>query len=118
MSSVTLLPTNLPSPPRTLGGPGLALWNKVLTDYHISDVGGLELLAEAAAGLDRAEELAAAVARDGATFQTKSGPKVHPAVRAELAARAFVVRTLARLGIATEAIRPMGRPPVGGWSGR
>jgi len=31
----------------------------------------------------------------------------------ELAARSFVVRTLARLGITTEAIKPMGRPSPG-----
>jgi hypothetical protein len=32
-------------------------------------------------------------------------------LRAELANRAFVVRSLARLGLDVEPVRPMGRPP-------
>jgi hypothetical protein len=35
----------------------------------------------------------------------------HPAMKHELANRAFVVRTLARLGLDVEAVKPIGRPP-------
>jgi hypothetical protein len=34
----------------------------------------------------------------------------HPGLKHELAARSFVVRTLARLGLDVEAIKPVGRP--------
>jgi hypothetical protein len=46
-------------------------------------------------------------------IHTKSGVRVHPAAREELAARAFVVRTLEKLGVTTEAIKAPGRPGVG-----
>jgi hypothetical protein len=45
--------------------------------------------------------------------QTGSGPKAHPALRDELAGRAFIVRTLERLGLNVETIKPMGRPSKG-----
>lgn len=62
-------------------------------------------------GADRAEDCAAAVARDGSIIATKSGPRAHPLIREEMNAHAFVVRTLQKLGITLEPIKPMGRPP-------
>jgi hypothetical protein len=92
------------SPPRKLGAHGMALWNKVNADYRIDDAGGIELLAQACAGLDRAE----------AVIYTKSGPKAHPAIREETALRSFVCRTLQRLGLNIEVLKPTpGRPA--GW---
>jgi len=35
----------------------------------------------------------------------------------ELAARSFAVRTLARLGLEVEAVKPVGRPPAKAWGG-
>jgi hypothetical protein len=29
-------------PPRTLGDPGLSLWNRIMSEYRIEDCGGLE----------------------------------------------------------------------------
>jgi len=73
--------------------------------------GGIELLAQACAALDRAESLA------GAVIRTRSGPKSHPAAKDELQNRAFVVRTLERLGLNVEAIKTPGRPPHAyGWT--
>jgi hypothetical protein len=86
------------APPRTLGPDGTALWNRVMAEYRIEDAGGIELLAQACAALDRAEALAAAIAEDGAVIRTPSGPKSHPACKDELACRAFVARTLERIG--------------------
>jgi hypothetical protein len=40
-----------------------------------------------------------------------------PAVKDELACRAFVVRTLERLGLNVEGVKPVGRPPDSvGWT--
>jgi hypothetical protein len=47
-------------------------------------------------------------------IRTKTGLKAHPALRDELAARAFIVRTLERLGITIEAVKRVGRPGYGG----
>jgi hypothetical protein len=107
------------SPPRDLGQHGRKLWDEVQAAYGIADRGGVELLAQACAALDRAEGLAAAIATDGAIVYTRTGvPRSHPAVKDELACRAFLVRTLERLGLNVEGVKPAGRPPSNaGWSG-
>ena len=86
------------------------------TAYRIDDVGGIELLAQACAASDRVEALAERITTDGEVVQTRAGPKAHPALRDELAGRAFIVRTLERLGLNVEAIKPIGRPSKG-WGG-
>jgi hypothetical protein len=99
-------------PPRPLGEHGMRLWRAVVAEYEISDVAGRELLCLAAQGLDRAEALAAEVAADGMTVRGRAGPKAHPAIKEELAARSFVVRTLGRLGLNFEPLRAgPGHPP-------
>jgi len=108
------------SPPRALGVHGISLWNRVQAEYRIEDVAGIELLTQACQALDRAEALAMAIADDGEVVHTRTGlPKTHPAVKDELACRAFIVRTLERLGLSVEAIKPtIGRPPNStGWRG-
>jgi hypothetical protein len=103
---------SIPAPMRTLGRYGRALWDKVMIEYEFSDIGGLEMLAQACQALDRAENLRLEIDRDGEVIRTRSGVKDHPALKHELANRAFVVRTLSRLGLNYEAIRPSaGRPP-------
>jgi hypothetical protein len=104
------------SPPRKLGQHGLSLWNSVQTAYRIDDIGGVELLAQACAAADRVEALAERINVDGEVVATRAGPKAHPALRDELAGRAFIVRTLERLGLNVETIKPMGRPSKG-WRG-
>jgi hypothetical protein len=98
-------------PPRKLGRHGIALWREIRREYHVNDRGGVELLAQACAASDRAEALAACVARDGEMIRTKTGLRIHPGIREELAARSFVVRTLERLGITAETTNSTpGRP--------
>ena len=107
------------SPPRPLGPHGASLWDRVQREYGIHDTGGIELLAQACHALDRAENLAEAIARDGDVIHTRTGvPKTHPAVKDELACRAFVVKTLERLGLNVEAIKQPGKPTKPfGWRG-
>jgi hypothetical protein len=104
-------------PPRQLGPHGLSLWNGVLAEFDIRDRGGLELLSQAAACLDRAESLAEQINADGAVVRTRAGVRSHPAIRDETACRTACVRILEKLGITREELRPMaGRPPQG-WRG-
>jgi hypothetical protein len=63
-----------------------------------------------------AESLRDAIDRDGEIIRTKAGPREHPGLKHELAARAFVVRTLHKLGLDVEAIKPIGRPTTQ-WGG-
>jgi len=76
-----------------------------------------KMLTQACQSLDRAEELAVAIKRDGAVIKSKGIIKDHPALKHELAARSFVVRTLQRLGLDVEAIKPVGRPGIKGYTG-
>jgi hypothetical protein len=101
-------------PARPLGTYGTALWNQVMSEYRIDDIGGRQMLTEACAELDRAESLAEIIAREGEMITTRFTKKIHPAVKAELDCRAFVCRVLERLGLNVEVIKPVGRPPSGG----
>jgi hypothetical protein len=103
-------------PPRPLGEHGARLWHRIQAEYGITDAGGVELLAQISAAVDRVEDLAAAIARDGAVVHTRAGPKTHPALRDELSTRAFIARSLQRLGVTVEDVKPVGRPPSSsGW---
>ena len=104
-------PSNLPQPTRDLGPSGLDLWTSIQNDYVITDLGGIEVLMEACAALDRAELLAAQIAADGPTIAGPNGPRVHPCIAAEIQCRNSVVRSLAKLGLLHEPIRPMGPGP-------
>ncbi len=116
---VTDRPTTGPQPPIILGEVGRNLWDRVTSAYDIADVAGQELLGQACAAADRRAACAALIDRDGEVIATKSGPREHPAMRGEQAARSFVVKTLRALGLDVEPIRPgPGRPGRGfGWTG-
>jgi hypothetical protein len=105
----------LPEPPIKLGLVGMSLWRDVLVAYEFSDRASYETLAQACSAADRAAEMAAQIDRDGVAIRTKAGLRDHPLLKHELAARAFVVRALARLGLDLEPTRPgPGRPSGGG----
>ena len=110
-------PPASPTPPRPLGKHGLALWRSIHSEYQLEDGGSLEMLAQACASVDRAEGCAAAIARDGVVIVAKGCMREHPLLKCELSNRAFATRTLARLGLVYEAIKPVGRPPGQTWSG-
>jgi hypothetical protein len=105
--------TTLPQPPRPLGQHGRALWDRIQAEYMVRDTGGAEILMQACAALDRAEALAVRISEDGEVVYGKTGPRSHPALRDEVANRAFVVRTIAKLGLNYEAIKSVGRPGGG-----
>jgi hypothetical protein len=89
-----------------------------MREYAIRDAGGIELLLLACEATDRAARLRGAIDRDGELISSRSGLKEHPGLKAELANRAFVSRTLQRLGLDVEPVRPtIGRPGSGiGWT--
>src|SRR5262249_39755863 len=87
------------STPANLGETGAHLWRSITAEYQITDSGGIAMLEQACLAADRAKECCDIIAADGAVISTKHGLKDHPLLRHELAARSFVVRTLARLGL-------------------
>ena len=109
-----------PKPPATLGTEGKSLWNRVLSQYKIVDVGGLEMLAQAAHAAGRAASLARQIEQDGEVISTRMGLKAHPCLKDELACRAFFSRTMQRLGLDVEPKHAgRGNPGHGGigWLG-
>ncbi len=107
------------TPPRKFGRAGLSLWNAITCGYQVDDAGGIELLAQACLASDRLEALAARIDEDGEIIRTRTGVvKAHPCLKEELALRAFICKTLERLGLNLEVIKPVGRPARGfGWTG-
>jgi hypothetical protein len=72
---------SIASPPANLGPAGLRLWQSVLTDYDISDAGGLALLEQIAFAYERAERLRVEIDRDGEIIIGRSGKREHPGLR-------------------------------------
>jgi hypothetical protein len=111
LTVVGTAPTGI-QPPRPLGKHGNKLWLAIQREYKI-DVGGIERLAQICGAVDRLEVLAEEIARDGVVIRTRSGTvRSHPGVRDEIALRSFICRTLARLGISSEPLQALGRPPL------
>src|SRR5262249_22287454 len=92
-------------PPFTLGKHGRSLWDRIQTEYDVSDSAGIELLAQAAAASDLAAKLQEEIEADGAVVRTRGAVRSHPAIRDLIAARSFVTRTLTRLGLNYEPLR-------------
>jgi hypothetical protein len=101
-----------PSPLRQLGRTGRDLWSRVHREFKLSDAGSLETLQQACEALDRAQALREQIDNDGSMIPTRGGMRAHPCLKGELACRAFIVRTLGRLGLHQDSTRPVGRPPI------
>jgi hypothetical protein len=100
------------APPPNLGAIGRSLWADIVSVYEFGDRASYETLAQACCAADRAESCRKQIDADGELIQTKMGWRDHPLLKHELAARSFVVRTLARLGLDLEPLRGgPGRPP-------
>jgi uncharacterized small protein (DUF1192 family) len=97
-------------PPRPLGAAGTELWNSIQREYAIGDSGGVELLLQAGALSDRIAELEAEIARTGLMIPTNQGSRSNPLLKEEVAARSLLIRTLQKLGVTEESIKPVGRP--------
>jgi hypothetical protein len=96
-----------------LGEHGAALWRRVTSEYDLSDAGGYEMLKQACEASDDLARYSEILERDGPMIQTRAGPREHPMVKHQMIARAFIVRTLSRLGLNYEPLKAPGRPS--GW---
>ena len=100
-------------PPDRLGPTGRSLWSDIVSAYEFADRASYETLFQACSAADRAAELAEQISRDGVMLRTRAGVRDNPLIKHELAARSFVVRSLARLGLDLEPVRAPGRPGLG-----
>jgi len=80
-------------PPRALATHGRAVWDRIIAEFEIESSAAEELLCLACQSLDRAEDCAEQIARDGLMLEGRE----HPLVKHELAARSFCSKVLQRL---------------------
>jgi len=100
-------------PPSGLSRRSSALWKAVVEEFELSPA-ELELLRSALIALDRADEAAKVIKKEGVTAPDRYGsPKVHPAVDVEARSRALYGRFVAQLGIkaTVESVRSAGAKP-------
>jgi len=101
------LPTTPP-----LGEAGMQLWRRVTGEYDMSDAAGYEMLKQACEAIDDLARYSEIIGQDGSMITTSAGRKEHPLIKHQAIARAFIVRTLSRLGLNFEPVRSsIGRPP-------
>src|SRR5262245_18565271 len=85
-------------PPTDLGAVGKELWQQLTTEFTFEDTAQTQQLYQACCAADRASKLRQHIDRDGEMVGPPDGVRRdHPCLKQELAARAFVVRTLANL---------------------
>ena len=94
-------------PHRSLSAAGLRLWQEILESYTLDDTASMEVLLLACETLDRAEILKAEIKKDGAVLRSETSSMVrdHPAIKHELACRAFVAKQLRELGLVHAEVR-------------
>jgi hypothetical protein len=101
-----------PTPPPHLDETGRQLWVEITGMFEWSDPGSYEVLAQACSARQRAERCRRIIDEQGEMIRGRDGLKAHPLLRDELANRAFLVRSLAKLGLDLEPLRSgPGRPP-------
>jgi hypothetical protein len=98
-------------PPAGLGAAGVAFWRRVQREFAICDVGGSMLLQQICEAIDRIESLRSAINADGPVQHSRAGGlRGHPLLQSEIQNRAFIARSLERLGISVQEIKPQGHP--------
>jgi hypothetical protein len=99
-------------PPGKLGKTGMSLWRDITEAYQFGDRSAYEALYQACCALDRLAQIRERLDTDGPMIETAQGGfRAHPLLRDELGYRAFVVRTLGKLGCDLEPVLAVGRPP-------
>jgi hypothetical protein len=100
------------SPPRDLGPDGKGLWRNITSEFTLENSSEVERFYQACLARDRAAKLRKHIDRDGEMIETKGTRRDNPLLKHELAARAFVTRTLANL-FPREEKPPKHRSPYG-----
>ena len=99
--------------PKHLSTEARSWWDRLLTEYGITDDAGLLLLQTALESFDRMRGCQEAVTRDGAMIKDRFDQlKPHPLLATERDARAQMLSSLKALNLDLEPLRDgVGRPP-------
>jgi phage terminase small subunit len=103
-------PPKLPPPPKHLSRTAKAYWNKIVTDYDMSD-SDLLILESIASALDREAQARAGLAAAGSlVVKDRFGvEKAHPLIAVESRARAAVLAGIRALNFEDSEPKPDGR---------
>jgi hypothetical protein len=96
-------------------GEGSKLWGAIMAEYVIDDCASLEVLKQCCFAADMAARCRKQLDESGLILHGKAGARENPMIRHELNYRSFITRSLQRLGLLSEPLRPgPGRPPTYG----
>ncbi|MGO9039875.1 MAG: P27 family phage terminase small subunit [Steroidobacteraceae bacterium] len=108
-------PKTRPKPPKGLSAESLDWWERIGTEYDVTDPGGLLILASACEAFDRMRQAQRKLRREGLTAPDRFGQrKAHPATLIERDSRAAMLSALKQLNLDLEPLesragRPNGR---------
>lgn len=98
--------------PTHLSAEARGWWERICTEYEISDEGGRLLLLMAMEAFDRMRGCQKAIAEDGlVTRGSKKQPRAHPLLSAERDSRAQMLAALKALNLDLEPLRDLRRKP-------
>jgi P27 family predicted phage terminase small subunit len=101
-------------PPPHLGKDGKQLWAELVTEFDITDAGGLTLVTTVAECRDRLTEAQALIKRHGAVIATPTGHlRSNPALKVEVDARNGMLAALRMLNLDIEPLRDRRGRPAG-----
>jgi hypothetical protein len=92
-------PKKLDPPPSHLGTPEKRLWELVLDEFDVEGPVALALLTAALEAHERARLCREAITKEGLTVRGRDGPKPHPLLGPERAARQQLVACLRKLQV-------------------
>jgi Phage terminase, small subunit len=100
------------SPRRNSDSRGAKLRQSILSEFEIEDAAGTVILDQICAAVDRLDGISEQIRADGVMVKGRTGRRPHPLLKSETTLRAFIVRSLAKLGL--EPLEPsVGRPARG-----
>jgi P27 family predicted phage terminase small subunit len=103
----------IPSP-ENLSKEARSWWNKITTEYGISDQGGLLILQTALEAFDRMRDAQKTLVAEGLIVQDRfMQQKAHPLCTVERDARSQFMQGLRHLNLDVEPLKSIGRPTKG-----
>src|SRR5262245_29694607 len=112
MAKLKLVDSSAGGPPRPLSKGGMAMWDRYMRGYDISDEAGREYLAMLCEATERGQQFTALIDEHGvAQINEKTGRiTANPLCKLELECRAQAAKLLERLGINELPAQANGRP--------
>src|SRR5262249_32360190 len=106
-------------PPPHLGKDGKLIWEQLVSEFGITDAGGLALVTTIGECRDRLTEAQALIKRHGAVITTTTGVlRSNPARKVEVDARNGMLAALRMLNLDIEPLRDGPGRPAGTWGKR